>query len=116
MIGLVLTTATALGAPRAKVSLQDSGADGPGYLPEGSVQEKVRVTRIADIRRCYQAALETDPKLVGDVFVRFALERSARPSAIAVDAPTSALEACVRTYVKRWSFATPRGDDGKPST
>jgi hypothetical protein len=97
------------------ISLQDFWARGPGDLPEGTVFAKVAKVKIREVRRCYRAALKVDRALVGNVLVRFELDRSARPSAVEVDAPTADLASCVAARVKRWRFAVPT-EDGKSST
>jgi hypothetical protein len=68
--------------------------------------------RIAEVRACYEDALEVWPNLAGRTTVRFVIGPDGRISVVATEASelrNPSLECCINTAVHGWRFAKPEG-------
>ena len=78
----------------------------------GAVVQEVERRHVADIKRCYSAALANDPQLKGELKIELTIEptgKVARGIATGIDA----MQSCVEAVVVGWKFATPKDLDGK---
>jgi TonB family protein len=103
----------------------DDGAmpDRPGFRPQidprppvvtGSLAADAirRVVRrhLAEVRHCYEQALQSQPDLTGTVSVRFVITPAGSVAASTVAGSTlgsARVESCVATAVRRWTFPAP---------
>ncbi len=100
-------------------------ADRPSEIPKLQVGQAVvgtpaldkevirRVIRShqAEVKRCYEAQLIKDPELAGKVEMRFTVDGEGKVSQVGVKASTlgsAAVEACLVTAMKGWTFPSPR--------
>lgn len=81
-----------------------------GSLDKGQIREVVDANR-AQIRRCYDQALDRAPKLEGKVRVKFVIQATGAVAEPIVEEGigNAELEACVVQQVKTWVFPRPKG-------
>lgn len=92
--------------------LRGRGTEGPSLAPEAIRRTVLR--NIAQIDRCYQAALDRNPDLRGRVLTRFVIAGNGSvSSAEVIDAADTArderLNTCVGRAMRTWQFAQPGG-------
>lgn len=88
--------------------------DGHGGLSAEAIQRIVRRHR-AEVRFCYERALQVRPDLRGRVAVRFDIAPDGRVASSSIAATTlgdGEAETCIRDAVRRWRF--PPVDRGDP--
>lgn len=82
-----------------------------GSLSAAAIRSVVRA-HMPKVRRCYQAALVTDPTLAGDLKVRFTIDPTGTPDAVRITDGTitdKALRSCVVGVFSAMSFPPPTG-------
>lgn len=82
-----------------------------GTIARDEVANVVR-GHLDEVRYCYKKGLELDPKLEGDVVVRFTVGRGGQVLSSSVASSTLAdfdVQACVARAVCRWMFEAPPG-------
>ncbi len=82
-------------------------------LTADAVLTKLQATYMAGLRRCYKAALATDPTLRGKLVLAFTVTEAGR----AVDAKaTGVTGACIGELMPSWRFPRPKTKDGEATT
>ena len=89
-----------------------------GEQTESGMQKKevdnVIHGHLEEVRYCYSRGLAVDPKLQGNIVVRFTVGGGGKVLASSVSSSTIAddnVEACVARAVCRWVFASPAGNN-----
>ena len=103
--------------PSASASVQNAAPGkvdrkpGVGRLPPTVIQQIVR-SHFSEMRRCYEDALRTSPKLEGKVLVRFIIDRDGHTSSAEDGGSTIAdpnVIACVVSEFKALVYPVPEG-------
>jgi hypothetical protein len=80
-----------------------------GDLSTDIVRRIVRA-HLNEVRHCYQRAVETDPKLAGELEVAFPIRANGQPGTATIQSSTlhaEGLGECVVSAVARWTFPRP---------
>ena len=86
---------------------------GTGTLSQSKIQSTIRRYKRA-LQACYENELKKDGSLKGLVKVQFTIPPSGRASRVSIIQNTigsRAVGQCIKTQIKRWRFAKPKGGD-----
>ena len=82
-----------------------------GRLPREAIKKVIDEHR-AEIRWCYEAVLQDNPKLEGKVTLRWRIDSDGKVTRVEVTETTlesPAVEGCMVEKVKKWEFPKPEG-------
>jgi hypothetical protein len=109
--GLAMLPGMGATAPDARVRIRAHGVSVNGRLPPEVVQRIVQQS-FARFRLCYDMGAQTNPKLEGDVQVRFVIGRTGDVSTVADGGSTLAdarVVTCIERQFDQLSFPAPEG-------
>jgi len=98
-------SAAAPGPPTQPVAQERSGAGPDGGEPDMPGVERLFRSRFAEVKRCYEAALQRDAELRGKLTLAFTIVESGAIGRVSVARSTFRrrdVPACVAEVVRRW--------------
>jgi hypothetical protein len=99
------------GRPVHDATLTESGATAAGGLPPEVIRRIVRA-HASKIRHCYQKLLDKDPKLAGNVRVKFTIDGTGKVAKAAITDGTitdATMRSCVVSTFSAMTFPAPKG-------
>jgi biopolymer transport protein ExbD len=103
-------SSTGYGASSTSVDVKQGKATVAGDLDADIIRRIVRA-HLNEVRTCYRAGLDKDPKLAGSVTIDFVIAASGKVSSSVVassDLADASVANCIAKAVKRWVFPKPK--------